>query len=148
MNYAQIERECLALVYGCERNRLYLLGRQFTAYNDYKALMNILNNPRSTILLRIERLTLRLQGYQFLLKHVKSDDNISDYPSRHTYDTADGTVAETTEENVNQLAEYACPNALTLDNIRQATKSDKLCQEMIKLVQNRNWRNVLISTKK
>lgn len=139
MNYAQIERECLALVYGCERNRLYLLGRQFTAYNDHKALVNILNNPKSTIPLRIERLTLRLQGYQFVLKHVKSDDNISDYPSRHPYDTADESVAETTEEYVNQLAEYSCPNALTLDNIRQATKYDKLCQELIKLVQNRNW---------
>lgn len=139
MNYAQIERECLALVYGCERNRLYLLGRQFTAYNDHKALVNILNNPKSTIPLRIERLSLRLQGYQFLLKHVKSEDNISDYPSRHPHDMAEDTVTETTEEYVNQLAEYACPNALTLDNIRQATKADKLCQEVIKLVQNRNW---------
>ena len=139
MNYAQIERECLALVYGCERNRLYLLGRQFTAYNDHKALVNILNNPKSTIPLRIERLTLRLQGYQFLLKHVKSDDNISDYPSRHPFETADETSAGTTEEYVNQLVEYACPNALTLDNIRQATRSDKLCQEVIKLIQNRNW---------
>ena len=60
MNYAQIERECLALVYGCERNRLYLLGRQFTAYNDHKALVNILNNPKSTVPLRIKRLALRL----------------------------------------------------------------------------------------
>ena len=70
MNYAQIKRECLALVYGCEKNRLYLLERQFTAYNDHKALENILNNPKATIPLRIERLTLRLQDYQFILKHV------------------------------------------------------------------------------
>ena len=34
-------------VYGCERNRLYLLGRQCTIYSDHKAIINILNNPRS-----------------------------------------------------------------------------------------------------
>ena len=139
MRYAQIERECLALVYGCERNRLYLLGREFTAYNDHKALVNILNNPKSSVPLRIERLTLRLQGYQFTLKHVKSDDNISDYSSRNPYESADETVSETVEEYVNQLTTYACPNAITLESIREATKSDKLCQEVIKLIQNRNW---------
>jgi len=139
MNYAQIERECLALVYGCERNRLYLLGRHFTVFNDHKALVNILNNSKSTIPLRIERLTLRLQGYQFKLKHVKSDDNISDYSSRHPYDVADESDSETTEEYVNEIAAYACPNALTLDNIRQATVTDKFCQEITKFIQNRNW---------
>ena len=33
-NYSQIERRCLAIVCGCEKNRLYLLGREFTIYSD------------------------------------------------------------------------------------------------------------------
>ena len=33
-NYSQIERRCLAIACGCEKNRLYLLGREFTIYSD------------------------------------------------------------------------------------------------------------------
>ena len=139
MRYAQIERECLALVYGCERNRLYLLGREFTVYNDHKVLVNILNNPKSTTPLRIERLALRLQHYRFILKHVKSEENISDYPSRHPHEKADNAIVEIIEEYVNTLTAYSCPNALTLEDIREATKSDPILQEVIKLTNNRKW---------
>ena len=59
-NYSQIERECLVIVYGCEKNKLCLLGREFTIYSDHKAIINILNNPKSVVPLRIQRLTLRL----------------------------------------------------------------------------------------
>ena len=52
-NYSQLERECLAVVYACEKNRLYLLGRHFEIYNDHKALVNILNNPKAKVPLRI-----------------------------------------------------------------------------------------------
>ena len=81
-NYAQIERECLSIVYGCERNRLYLIRQMFTVFNGHKALINILNKPTATVRLRIERLTLRLQGFNFNLEHIKSGENISDYPSK------------------------------------------------------------------
>ena len=81
--YSQIERECLSIVHACERNRLYLLGSKFQIYNDHKALINLLNNPNATIHLRIERMSLRLQGYNFQMKHVKGEENISDYSSRH-----------------------------------------------------------------
>jgi hypothetical protein len=59
--YSQIERECLGILYGCEKNRLYLLGRSFTVFNDHKALIYLFENPRSKIPLRIERMALRLQ---------------------------------------------------------------------------------------
>ena len=83
MRYSQIERECLAVTYACERNRLYLHGKQFTIVNDNKALINILNNPKSKPPLRIERMLLRLQGYNFQTKYVQSAKNISDFLSRH-----------------------------------------------------------------
>ena len=117
-NYSQIERECLSLVFGCERNRLFLLGRHFDLYNDHKALMHILNNPRANVPLRIERLTLRLQGYDFTLKHVMSEQNIADYSSRHPY-RAKTDELSTTESYINFVANYQCPKALTLDHIKR-----------------------------
>ena len=139
MRYAQIERECLALVYGCERNRLYLLGRHFTANTDHKSLVNILTNPKSNIPLRIERLALRLQHYDFTLNHVKSEDNISDYPSRHPHDTPDDELSDTVEEYVNEITVQSCPNALTLEDIQEATKADPTLQEVIKFANDRKW---------
>ena len=70
-NYSQMERECLAIVYGRGKNRLYLLGREFTIYSDDKAIINVLNNPKSVVILRIERLMLRLQSYNFKIVHMK-----------------------------------------------------------------------------
>ena len=139
MRYAQIERECLVLVYGCERNRLYLLGRHFTANNDHKSLVNILTNPKSNIPLRIERLALRLQHYDFTLQHVKSEDNISDYPSRHPHDSPDDEISESVEEYVNEITVHACPNALTLSYIEEATKHDVILQEVIKFTRDQKW---------
>ena len=68
--YLQLERECLAIVYGCEKNRFYLLGRPFKIYSDHKPFVSILNKPKTVVPLRIERLILRLQGYDFKIAQV------------------------------------------------------------------------------
>ena len=138
-NYAQIERECLSIVYGCERNRLYLIGRQFNVFNDHKALINILNNPKATVPLRIERLTLRLQGFDFKLDHIKSAGNISDYPSRHPYDQPDERSSSETESYINFITTNACPQAITIEDIKTATKTDKICQHLTELIKNESW---------
>ena len=69
MRYSQIGRECSAAVHACEQNRLFLYGRSFTLINDNKALINILNNPKSNPPRRIERLLLKQQGYDFQVKY-------------------------------------------------------------------------------
>lgn len=61
--YSQLERECLSIVYACEHNKLYLFGTPFTIFNDHQAIVTLLNDPKSTIPLRIERMTLRLQRF-------------------------------------------------------------------------------------
>ncbi|UYV80723.1 hypothetical protein LAZ67_19001539 [Cordylochernes scorpioides] len=46
--YSQIEKELLAVYFGCKRNHLYLYGRKFTAFTDHKPLLTIMkkNNDR------------------------------------------------------------------------------------------------------
>ena len=61
MRYSQIEREALAIVYGIEKFRLYLLGTDFLVYSDHQPLQKIFNKPRSNATARIERWLLRLQ---------------------------------------------------------------------------------------
>ena len=83
-NYSQIERECLESVHACERNKLYLFVRHFTIYTDHKSLVNLLTNPNKTLPIRLERMLLRIQCYNFDIKHVKGELNISDYIQKLT----------------------------------------------------------------
>ena len=46
-------------------------------------MVNLLSRPSSKLPLRIERIILQLQGYNFDIKYVKTEQNISDYISRH-----------------------------------------------------------------
>lgn len=136
--YSQIERECLGIVYACERNRLYLFGRQFTLFNDHKALINILNNNKSKLPLRIERMLLRLQGYEFEAKHVNSEQNISDYASRHPVDEARATTTYV-ETYVNMVTKFATPKAFKIDDIAKETENETELQTLKKLIRDNNW---------
>ena len=135
--YSQLERECLSVLHACERNRLYLVGRQFTIYNDHKALVSLLKNPNAKIPLRIERMVLRLQNYDFELIYVKGENNISDYTSRHPTGPASDT--DINEKYVNFVSSHAVPNFLTIEDIEKETHRDPLLQAVIHLNRNNNW---------
>ncbi len=65
-NYAQLEKEALALVYGVKHFHQYLYGRQFTLVTDHKPLTTILN-PRKGIpslaAARLQRWAMILSAY-------------------------------------------------------------------------------------
>ena len=63
--YAQIEKECLAIAFSCERFSQYLLGRnKIPVQSDHKPLETIFKKPK-----RLERMLLRLQGYSLNVKY-------------------------------------------------------------------------------
>lgn len=61
--YAQIEKEALAILYGCERFYQYLYGRFFVVENDHKPLEIIFKKPLSQCPARLQRIRIRLQIY-------------------------------------------------------------------------------------
>ena len=60
---ANIERELLAVVYGCERFHNYLFGRPFTVESDHKLLASIHLKHLNTSPARLRRMLMRLQPY-------------------------------------------------------------------------------------
>ena len=68
--YAQIEIECLAIVFSCEGFSQYLLGRnKITVQNDHKPLETIFKKPLFSAPKRLQRMLLRLQGYSLDVKY-------------------------------------------------------------------------------
>ena len=63
-NYAQIEKECLAIVFACERFNQYIHSRKQTnVHTDHRPLVPIFSNPIYNAPKRLQRMLLRLQKY-------------------------------------------------------------------------------------
>ena len=61
--YANIERELLAVVYGCERFHTYVFGKKFIVETDHKPLEQIQKKSLANTPPRLQRMMLRLQHY-------------------------------------------------------------------------------------
>ena len=81
--YANIERELLAVVYGCEKFHTYLYGRSFTVQSDHKPLESIHLKHLTSAPPRLQRMLLRLQPYSLTIKYRQGADmEIADALSR------------------------------------------------------------------
>jgi len=92
--YACIERELLAIVFGVNRFHTYLYGRQFRVLTDHKPLVMILQKPLTSAPPRLQRMMLKLQGYQIHIeyrpgKEMTIADTLSRLPSTENQDTID-----------------------------------------------------------
>ncbi|XP_038046793.1 uncharacterized protein K02A2.6-like [Patiria miniata] len=68
-NYSNIERETLALVFGIARFHNYLFGKEFVVYSDHKPLEMIWRKPLSSAPPRLQRLLIKVQGYNFTVHY-------------------------------------------------------------------------------
>ena len=81
LNYSTIEKECYAIVWGIERFKEYLYGKEFVLQTDHKPLryLKSMKNNNDGLM----RWSLRLQPYSFQVEHISGVDNIaSDMISR------------------------------------------------------------------
>ena len=69
--YAQIEKECLAIVFACNRLNQYLQGRDLTTVEtDHKPFVPIFQKPLHSAPKRLQRMLLRLQKYNLHVKYL------------------------------------------------------------------------------
>ncbi len=67
--YANIERELLAVVFGCERFHTYVYGTSFRVISDHKPLEMIIQKPLKSAPPRLQRMLLRLQPYDLTIRY-------------------------------------------------------------------------------
>ena len=86
-HYANIERELLAIVFGCEKFHTYLYGRTFVIESDHKPLEMISMTNLIEASVRLQRMLLRLQQYDMVITYRPGNkmllaDALSHLPSR------------------------------------------------------------------
>ena len=126
-NYAQIEKELLAIVFGMTRFDTYVYGRRVVVETDHKPLeaihsKSLLNAPK-----RLQRMLLALQRYDIELIYKKGVDMVIADPLSRAYLSGEAedqneVVAEV--EAIN-LVKHLPMSAKRLQDIKKAAAQDK-----------------------
>ena len=139
--YSQLEREALAVIWGCQHFHLYIFGKPVIVLTDHQPLVTIFNESTGHRNIRLERWALKLTMYDATLKYIPGAINPADYLSRHPGNQRTTcTATEAAEQHVNFIAMSSVPKALTLVEVESLTQSDQLLQQVMAAVRTGNWK--------
>ena len=132
-NYAVIEKEMLAICFGCKKFHEYIFGRHVTVETDHKPLVHIMTKPMHSLTARMQRMRMRLQNYDITLKYTKGTDmHFADTLSRaHTMKILPNNLFDDTIS----VAAISHMDA-DVERIIRETKKDETLQEVIAYTRN------------
>lgn len=136
--YAQIEKELLAILFGCERFNQFIFGRHITIETDHNPLIGIMKKPLNSTSPRIQRMLIKLQKYEFNLVYKRGKElYIADALSR-SFNTDDSMQIDLDESNIeaniNLVIETLNISEKQLNNVQNFTRNNeemKLLKEFI-----------------
>uniref|UniRef100_A0A0A9X504 RNA-directed DNA polymerase n=2 Tax=Lygus hesperus TaxID=30085 RepID=A0A0A9X504_LYGHE len=83
--YATIQKEALAIFFGCKKFFEYLMGHKFTIRSDHKPLLGLFGENQGLPQMatgRVQRWALFLSNFDYKLEYVKGSNNSADGLSR------------------------------------------------------------------
>ncbi|XP_042345404.1 uncharacterized protein K02A2.6-like [Plectropomus leopardus] len=138
--YAHIEKDCLAVVWACDRFSTYLYGLDsFTVHTDHKPLAPLINNKDlDTVPPRCQRLLMRLMRYNPAAEYMPGKTlTVADTLSRQPLPAIQSEISELTcDVSVfEDAAHTAWPvSPSKLEQIKQETSTDYDLQVVSRLV--------------
>ena len=133
-NWAQIEKEAPAVLYGLERFDQYTYGRKVIIENDPKRLETILRKPFSQARKRLQDILMKLYRYDTEFHFVKGVDLVlGDMLSGNFENSEQEELTRTRIFGVNIVEHF--PDT-TLEEVRKATAKDESLQLLIKVILN------------
>lgn len=137
-NYAQIEKELLAVVFGMEKFDSYKYGRKILVESDHKPLeickKSLMNAPK-----RLQRMLLRLQKCDFeIVYKVGTEMYMANTLSRAYIWDGSADIRSNTEKDIEcvNYIQHLPIKSDTFDSLRSAAKEDadlKALEKTIKL---------------
>ncbi|KAK7105846.1 hypothetical protein V1264_017174 [Littorina saxatilis] len=140
-NYAQIEKEMLAILFGLERFERYVYGRHVEVESDHKPLIPIHNKTLLAAPKRLQRMLLRTQKFDYTVVYKKGTEMyLADTLSRAVVRSHKAgkmkseqifqTEIEQEIESIDMAAHVSVSEG-RLEELKEATKRDKdLCRLM------------------
>ena len=133
---AQIKKEALALVFGCEKFHHYLYGREFVAETDHKPLEIIIKKPSHLVPMRLQRMRIRLQKYNVIVQYKPGKSiPVADTLSRNGARDDSAPDGLGLDVYVDAVLKQMPVSDEKLEKIRNASKDDSELQELQKHVQ-------------
>ena len=134
-NYAQIEKELLAVVFAMEKFGHYTYGRHIVVESDHKPLQAILKKPIATAPKRLQRMLLQLQRYSFDLTYKPGSRLvIADTLPRAPCSLDVGNTSNQQEfETVCAVVDAQLADPL-MSSLRRATSEESTLLEVQKLI--------------
>ena len=139
-NYAQIEKELLAIVHACEQFDQYLFGREVTVESDRKPLEIILQKPLLAAPKRLQRMMMHLQNYNLTVVHKRGQEMyLADTLSRAYISSPDYATQNELEfiravEEINMTQHLSVTKECLID-FQQKTKDDAALQQLKQTIQ-------------
>ncbi|XP_011437820.3 retrovirus-related Pol polyprotein from transposon 297 [Magallana gigas] len=132
--YAQIEKECLAIVFACEHFDQYIYGRDLvTVQSDHKPLETIFKKSLLAAPKRLQRMLLRLQKYNLRVTYTKGSElYIADTLSR-AFVTDTEYIFNAFSQEISQINQSEWIPKIShsrFQQIREMTNSDPVLQTL------------------
>ena len=136
--YDQLEREAVAMHFGCKRFKIFLQGTSFVHFIDPEPLKAMMEKSKKEAPARIEKVRLKLQGFDSDIQLVKGKHNPADYLSRHPlpYSLCSKAERESFRDIQNHLFLVAqqLPEAITVPRVREEIRNDAVIVEIMRLL--------------
>lgn len=119
VNYSISEKECLAMVFACKKNRHLLLGRHFLIRTDHQALIHLENVKETSG--RLMRWSILLSDYDFSIQYKKGSTHTNaDFLSRIRHQP------KTPELETDQIPVFT----LLKVDVEKEQKTDDFCKKI------------------
>ena len=140
INYSNIEKEALAIVWSTQRARQFLLGRKFLLKSDHRPLEFIFN-PRKELpkvtSARILRWAIRLMDFDFDIMYVKGNTIPHvDALSRLRFDEEDGEIQDS-----EGILHWVETDVLPTKRLQEETMQDPILNGISYRIRKNAWSN-------